>query len=107
MLPQESPRSKITIDVSDDHLSAATELSTSDQSLTVTVIELLAELLDEDPVTMHPPLADIVDPSILESLDQSESASAQTFTFTYRELAVSVTSWGTVSVSESSSHAMN
>lgn len=78
----------------------STTMGRNTQSLTVAVIELIAEVLDEDPLGLQPPLADVIDPDVLEYLDRSVGESEQTFTFTYRDLAVTATNRGTIHVSE-------
>ena len=82
----------------------ANRRTASDQPLIVTVVELLANELDEDPLRMHPPIGDVIDPDVLEYLERSDHQSEQTFTFTYRNLAVSVTNRGTVHVSQMPVH---
>ena len=74
------------------------------QSLIFTVIELLADELDEVPHRMQPPLGTVIDPDILDCLERSESESEQTFTFTYRGIATTVTNRGTVHLSETPVH---
>ncbi|MFC7216358.1 HalOD1 output domain-containing protein [Saliphagus sp. GCM10025334] len=68
------------------------------ESFPITVLELLAEVLDEDVLEMSPLLADVIDPEILVRLRQTDSRSKQTFTFTYRDYTVTATNHGVVSV---------
>ena len=73
-------------------------------SFVATILELVAEVLDEDVLAMRPPLADVVDPEILASLRQSADQPVQTLTFTYRDCAVTVTNHGVVRVRHRPSH---
>lgn len=68
------------------------------ESIVCTVIEQLAEALDEDPTAMRPPIGDVIDPEILVLLQRTGERSEQTYTFTYRGYEVRVTSNGAVSV---------
>ena len=81
-----------------------TNYAAGDESFVLTVIHLLADTLDEDPMTMHPRLGEVIDPDILIRLQQSDNNHEQAFTFTYRDCTVTVTSHGTVSVSQNSPH---
>lgn len=96
--PVDDANATVSGDVSNAHHEG------EELSFVVTVLELLAEALDEDVLAMRPPLADVVDPEILASLRQSADQPVQTFTFTYRDCAVTVTNHGAVNVRRPPSH---
>ena len=73
-------------------------MCTNDQSLTVAVIEQVANVLEEDPLALHPPLADVINPVVFEALERSDGEPEQTFTFTYNGVTVTVTNRNTVHV---------
>lgn len=107
---RESTRDTLTDSLRDQPTDAGPETATADsckatheedpESVVLTVIELLAEVCDDDPTTMHPPLATVIDPEILVCLQQSDRTTTQELTFEYQGHTVTVTNRGTVRVTQ-------
>lgn len=107
---QESTRDTLTDSLRDQPTDAGPETATANsfkashddgpESVVLTVLELLAEVCEEDPTTMHPPLANVIDPEILICLQQSDSTTTQELTFEYQGHTVTVTNRGTVCVTQ-------
>lgn len=93
-----------TADATEASSASLTYHRDSEQSFVLSVIHLLAETLDEDPITMRPPLGDVIDPEILERLQQADDKPEQTFTFEYRDYVVTATNHGVVNVRQNPSH---
>lgn len=71
----------------------------ADASLATIVVELVGELMDADPVTLDPPLNEVIDADALDQLLRSERADPHV-EFTYQGFTVSVTPDRTVTVSD-------
>ena len=97
-------RSATSVDMVEPLRDGTAYLEDGEQSVVYTVINLLAETLDEDPKTMDPPLGAVIDPEILERLQRTDTQFEQTFTFTYRNCAVTATNHGVVSVRRNPPH---
>lgn len=66
-------------------------------SLTMALINAIADQEDVDPTELNPPLFDVLDPEALDSLFRTTEGGV---TFTYLEYAVAVQSDGTVELRE-------
>lgn len=62
------------------------------ESVTMRVIEAVADAHDVDPIALTPPLGSVVDPDALETLANSESDTDVAVEFVYADCHVSVTS---------------
>ena len=107
---RESKQDTLTDSLRDQTTDVGPETATADsskaspeddsESVVLTVLELLGKVCDEDPTTMHPPLANVIDPEILICLQQSDSTTTQELTFEYQGHTVTVTNRGTVCVTQ-------